>query len=346
MDFRSSNAVAALALLMASGGCALFAPAARAGDRLEFSTPAIPLAVPHPDVETKETKKFTGPDDPSAGIMGGMDTGSQPQIRVSRAKSRDIYDLDSKYDLNSSDKYDLDSNPLLSEDQNKHDANGWSAARPDPNHLTNSSGNLNMPRGWDEKDSGSLLQRRNDSSLESGQNASRFGSQTGDDKNNMWDGDRNAREGDRLGRESADDKDGSFWTKRFNLGSSRTDQFNASRFMSFTDEAEKFGVAAHEPRVPEPGLAADFSHITESSSALPPGFGNMTPFDDGQNRQMGEPMGEQAGPNQDLRAWEPPPSSIPQPRSSSILGQGGPSRVMAPNRPVNLPFPKRPDSPF
>jgi hypothetical protein len=288
-------------------------------------------------VEIKEPKKFAGSDYMAAGKIGGLDMGSQQQIITTKSKSRDKYDLDSKYDLNS--------DPLLGDDQDKHDADAWLNARPEPNRLTNGS-SVNMPREWDAKSSDDLLRRRNDSGLEAGQNTSRFGTQTGYDRANVWDGDHDARDGDRFGRESSNDKDVSFWAKTLNHDSSGTDRFNAARFMPFKDESGNLGLGAHEPRMAEPGSAADSTRTTGLPAALPPGFGNFTPLDDGQRRQIGGQTGEQAGMSQALRAWEPPPSGRLPSKSGSNPGQTSPARVVAPNRPINLPFPKRPDSPF
>jgi hypothetical protein len=342
MNFRSSNSVAALALLMATEGCALFAPAAHAGDRLEFSTPAIPLAVPRPEVETKEPKKMTGSQDLSAGMAGATETAPQQQTLSAKSTSKD--------------KYDLDANPILGKDQDKRDADDWFTARPEetPKQATNSSSS-NMPHGWDAKASDGSFQRRNDGGFEAGQTASRFGSQIGSDRYNVWDGDHKERDSDRFGRnserygrETSSDKDGLFWLKKYSQESSGTDRFNGARFTPFKDESGILGLVggAHDSRVtmpvPVPGAATDSAH----NMALPPGFENYTPFDDSQNRQTGEQFGEQAGANQGLRAWEPPPSSRLPARNSSNPGQTSRSQVGAPNRPVNLPFPKRPDSPF
>jgi len=343
MNFRSSNSVAALALLIASGGCVLFAPTARAGERLEFSTAAILLAVPHPDVETKEPKKMTGTEDIGAGIMSGVDMGSQQMIVTTRSKSKSKYDLNSKdkYGLDSGDKYDLDSNPLLGEDQDKRDGDDWLTAPPEPNRMTN-SGSLNMPHEWDAKNSDNLFQRKNETGFEAGQDSSRFGIQIGADRDNAWDGDRNARDGERYGRDSSNDKNSSFWAKTLNHDSLVADRFDAARSATSKDESENFGFSAHEPRKAEPAPAADSTH----NMALPPGFGNFTPLDDSQNRQTGEQFSYQPGVNQELRAWEPLPSGRLPARSTSKPGQNSPTRVVAPNRPSNLPFPKRPDSPY
>jgi hypothetical protein len=358
MNLRSSNSVAALALLVAGGGCALFAPAARAGDHLEFSTPAIPLSVPHPDVEIKETKKMTGAADMTAGMTGGIVAGSMQQIVTSKSKSKDRYDLNSKdgfglesddkyglgskdkYDLDSRDKYDLDSDSLLRDAQEKHDPFEWLNAGQDPGRATN-SGSLNMPREWDAKDSNSLLQRRNEFGAETGPNASRFGSPIGFERERAWDSDRNAQDNQRYGRDASSDKDYSSWIKAPNHDSSGTDRFNAARFATPKDESVSFGFSVNEPRKTEPAPAAD----STSALALPPGFGNFTPFDGSQNRQIGEAFGGQTGASPELRAWEPATSGSLPARMSSNPALNASTRVVAPNRPVNLPFPKRPDSP-
>jgi hypothetical protein len=351
MDLRSSNSVAALALLIASGGVALSAPAVPAGERLEFSTPAFPLAVPHPDVEIKEPKKVIGSEEMAPGMMGGVNMGSQQQIVSTKPKSRDIYDLNSedgygldskdKYGLGSKDKYDLNSDPLLSEGQQKRDPYSWLNAGLEPGPMSNGVSSI-MPREWDEKDSNRPLLRKNDSGFEAGQNPSRYGTQAGMERDKAWDGDRNARNGERYGRDSADDKPYSFWSKTLDRDSSAADRFSTARFPTPKDEAVTFGFIANEPRKTEPLPAADSAHNTE----LPAAFGNFTPFDNSQTRQIGEQFGDRAGANQEFRAWEPPPPKAQPSRGSSSPVQNSWTRVVAPNRPVSLPFPKRPDSPF
>jgi hypothetical protein len=390
MDFRSSNSFAALALLIASGGCALFAPSAHAGERLEFSKPAIPLAVPKPDVETKETKKMlsSAPLDP--GLYSGMEAGLPEEIIVIKSKSRDKYEWDSESRL--VDPL-ADKDPLLSIDGDKRDADDWLTERPESGRATNNS-RLKMPRGWDARGSDGSFRRTNDSrfhaSLHAGQNNSIFGSEIGFGAENSRDGigdgrdglhderevnhdvrdgnpgsrdndrdkqDGNADEkqgtqitwdGDRPGQEASKEKNGLFSPMKFSRDSSGTDRFNAARFMPFAGESGDLGgISGHETQMIMPGQAANSPHMADMPPAFPRDNWTSTPFGDSQNRQNNELFGAQpGGEGQGLRAWEQPAPSILQPRSSFSPGQNSPARMDVPNRPVNLPFPKRPGDPF
>ncbi len=316
MNFRCSKAVVALALLIGSVGCALFAPAARAGDRIEFSAPAIPLTVPQPDVEIKEPNKMITTADVADGVMGGADMAPLPEnVIIARHKTRE--------------QDPWGSNPLRNDDPYQRDAGDWLTARPESGHLTN-GGSLNMQRGWDSSPSGSLLRRREDSGLETGQNASRFDALNGFDKDN-------AREKARFEQGSFSEKEASFWTKAFNHDLSAPNPVNVFRFVPSMKE---FGAGgAYEERISNPARAADSAR----APALPPGNASYTPMDENQSRQIGE----QAGGGQEyLRAWEPPPSRPPTSRTYSDPDQIRASRVAAPSKPVRLPMPKRPGDPF
>jgi hypothetical protein len=336
MHFRSSSLVVS-ALLIAGGGCILLAPVTQAGEHLDFSTPAFPLAVPHPAVEAKETKKPTASESIN-GVMVAPDIAPQGVV-ISRPRHRD------------QDAWD--SNPLLGEDQNKRSFDDWITGPPEPNLSTNGS-NLNMPRGWDAKDSQDPQRRRNDSGLEANQNASRFGSSIGLDGENKRDEDRNAsrygspigfdgenkRDGDRYGRDSYSDKDNLSFFKMFGHESSDKDKFTGARYTPFRDETATVEGAARESRMRE--MKASLDSVPNSS--LPSDFGSYTPFDNSQSRLTANQMEAQSGIDHSMRAWEPPASidHLPVARGNLNLGQNIPSRVVAPNRPINLPFPKRP----
>jgi hypothetical protein len=340
MDFRSSSSVASLALLIAGVGFALLAPAAQGGDRLEFSAPAFPLAVPHPVVETKESKSTANSSD-SPTIIDGPDLAPQEQFIVTRSKHKD--------------QDDWDAIPILGEDKDKREFDDWLMARPEPNLSTNTS-NLNMPHGWDGKNSDDLLhtrgdskiQRRTESGFEAGRDASKFGTPLGFDADNTKDGDRNSRDGnqsareaDRFGQDSSNDKESSSWFKTLawdSLDKDRKDRFSAEQ-TSFKDEFRSFEGNAHDFGMSEPKGPADPAHDPSSPSA----FDTYKPFDNSPSSFPGEQTGEQFGADQSLRAWEQPSfgNQLPS-RSSSFIQSQIQSRSVAPNRPINLPFPKRP----
>jgi hypothetical protein len=325
MDFRFSNSVAALAVLL-GGGCVLLAPAARAGDRIEFSTPTLALAVPKPDVEIKETKKVTSSPYPVEGMIDSAYMAPQPQVVVAKPRNRG--------------KDPWDSNPLQSVDPDQGNADAWLSLRTEPNRLTN-SGSVNMQRGWDSTIPDNPYERGFNSRLGAAQNPSRFGAPNGFDK-------ENSREGDRFERGFSMDNEGSFWSKAFNRDTAAPERFNAGRFADSAEEARTLPGGAFEQRFNDPVRADESAHTT----APPAGYENYRPgVDDSQNRQTsdqtGEQMGGQAGSDQGyLRAWEPAPSRrLPYKRFSSQDPNNAP-RGVAPNAPVNLQMPKRPGSPF
>jgi hypothetical protein len=354
MDFRFFNSVAALAVLMGSGACAFFAPAAWAGDRIDFSAPAIPLGVPQPDVEIKEPTKMLGRGDFANGFMGGAEMAAPAQYFIVKPKTRE------------KDAWDL--NPRLGDDPDQRHADDWS--RPDPSRVTNSN-TLNMKQGSNPNASGNQLQQRYDSGFDGGQNASKFGAQNGvngdnsrSDARNGLDRDYskygakngldrdyakfraqngldrdNARSFDRLGRLFSKADDDSFLTKSFSRDASGTDRFNAMRFTPSMSDGRVFNGGAFEDRMNTLGLGQDSGH----PAVLPPFYAGHTPLDDVQSRQIGEQFGEG---QMSFSAWEQPAASPVVPtRSFSNPDQINASRVVAPNPGVTLSIPQRPGDP-
>jgi hypothetical protein len=375
MEFRSSNSVVALALFLASGACALFAPEARAGEPLEFSRPAVPLAVPQPVVETKEPKKLIGSGDPTINIMG-VDMGPPEQFSFTKSKSKEKYEWDSESRL--ADPL-LGKDAILGKDEERRDADDWLTALPETSRLTNGR-NSNMPRGWDGRASDGSLRRTNDAGFRPGQNGSIFGSQIGFDAEmtrdgnrdlrngdpNSQDGSRDGRDGDQIARDSgqigregnrdmrngdpimwdadryardaSNSKDSLTLTAKSSSDTSATDRFNAAQFTPFMDAYGNFGVGVHEIQMTAPEPPTDSSRNAPVFSDS----GNFAPLADGQNRQGDEQAFDGFG----VRAWESPSASQPPPRSIFNPGQTSPSQVVAPSRPVNLAWPKRPGDPF
>jgi hypothetical protein len=303
MDYRCSSSLAGLALLI-GGSCAVWTPCARAGDRIEFSAPAIPLAIPQPEVEVKEPQRPFSSISAAEGPV--EDSYMVPPQNIAVAKPR----------TRQNDPWD--DNPLR-DDQDPRNADDLFTARLQPNRLTNGM-SLNTQRAWDAKDSDHLLSRRGDSKLDSSY-AIRFGL----DKDNL-------RDGDRFGRDYVDEKSDSFLSKVFGRDTAGPDRFNAWGTTPFPGDPKNSAGVETEERKKSFGPAAD----AVRPASLPPGYGSYDPQDIRQN-------GEQAGATQSyIRAWEPPPSRPTPSRSYSHPNQSSPSRVVAPNRPVNLDRPKRP----
>jgi hypothetical protein len=250
------------------------------------------------------------------------------------------------------DEDDGDANTILGADKDKHDLDNWLTARPEANTanaFTNKSG-FGMPRGWDTKSSDDLLRRRNDNSFEAGQDTSRFGSPSrfgslGLDGENVRDSERMGRDSDRRGRESYEEKTDSSLFRAFDRNSMDKEKeiYSAAGYSNFKDDSFKAdvlglsGSGAHQPKANE--------SRPDSETGLPPGYDSYTPFDNSQSRLTSQLTGQQFGGDQLLRAWEQPPTANRSTfRNSGGIGaaQANPNRVVAPVRPINLPFPKRP----
>jgi hypothetical protein len=368
MDFRCSNSVAALAVLIGSGACAFFVSAAWAGDRIDFSAPAIPLSVPHPDVEIKEPARMIRSGDFAGGMMDGPEMAAPTQYYVVKSKSRE------------KDDWSLD--PRLNDDPDQRDADDLFASRPDSTRATNSNA-LNMKQASNPNASGSLLQQKYDSGFDGDPSAwrfgsqsgldgenSRFGSQSGSDRDHAKFGTRNrldrdyakfgarngsdrdyakfdaqngsdrdnGRSSDHLGRGFSKADDDSFLTKVFSRDASEADRFNAMRSLPSMSDVKEFNGGAFEERLSNPELGQDSAH----TAALPPGYAGFTPLDNGLNRQTGEQPGEG---QVSFPAWGPSASPVSPSRSSFNQDQFNASRVVAPNRPVTLSMPQRPGDP-
>jgi hypothetical protein len=380
MDFRCSNSVAALTVLMGSGVCFFFTPAACAGDRIDFSAPAIPMSIPQPEVETKDPVKMIGSGASSGGFMNGVEMAAPAQYYFVKPKTRD--------------KNDWSLNPRLDSDPNQLDADDWSTSRPDPDRSTNNN-NLNPKQGANPSTSSSLLQQRNESGLEGGQNTSRFGTQDGWDGDNARFGAQNGMDRSRFGSKNGQDRAYSQFGSKYNMDrdNSRFDsKYGTDRDHSRFDSQN--GLDKDNARAGD-SLGKGFSSIGENSfwtkafghdasgtdglsamrlmpsmadskdfnassfqermnnpelgpdsahpAPLSPDWAGFTSPDNGQGRLTGDQLGEgQAS----LRAWEPFAASPSLPtRSFSNPEQFNASRVVAPNRPAILTMPQRPGDP-
>jgi hypothetical protein len=381
MDFRCSNSVAALAVFVSSVASAFFAPSAGAGDRIEFSAPAIPLGVPQPEVEVKEPAKMIGSGSFSEGTVGGVEMAMPSQYFIFKPKTRD--------------KNDWGLDPRLDQDPDQRKADDWFITESDSTRGTNNN-NLNKA-GLNLNPSGGVLQPRNDVGQEGGQNAfrsggqsgfdgdnSRFGSPNGIDKRNTRFGAMNGldRETSRFDSKNGSDREDSrFGAKngldrensRFGAPSGSEKEYARSGdrlgqgLSSARDESIWTKVFRHDGSVTDRLNPMQFvpagsdtkeangsSYEERMNNSWPgqdsghpapfsPGYTGFTPLDIGQSRQFGEQAEEGQGGS--LRAWEPPASPEAASRSFSTAEQFNASRVVAPNRPAILTMPQRPGDP-
>jgi hypothetical protein len=190
MDIRCSNSVAVLAVLIAGGVCAFFAPAAYAGDRIEFSAPAVPLAVPQAEVEVKSPARFIGSPGAAGGFMGGGEMAAPSQYTIVKPKHKE--------------KDDWGLEPLLGDDPERHRDDDWFSSRTDSTQPTNSN-KLNLRQGLNPNVGGNTPQQRYDSEYEGVQNDARFGAPYGSDRDhsrfgaNIGLGDDSSRLGAQMG---------------------------------------------------------------------------------------------------------------------------------------------------
>ena len=197
MDSRCSNSAAVLAVLMGIGACALFAPESHAGDRIEFSAPAIPLSVPRPEVEIKQPARMIGSGAVNDGIMDsvGVAAPSGYILVKPKKKDKDDWSLDSRLD------YDPDRRDFDDVYNDRLDSSRDS---------TTNSNNLNAKQGMNPNAPGTLLQQKNESNLDDNQNDFRFGAWSGTDRDNArfnaWSGadKNNSRFGSRYGYDRND----------------------------------------------------------------------------------------------------------------------------------------------
>jgi hypothetical protein len=369
MDVRCSNSVAALAVLMSSGVCALFSPAAWAGDRIEFSAPAVPLSVPRPEVEIKEPAKIIGSGVATEGMMDGalMPVSSEYVFVKPRNKDKDDWNLDPRLDNDPSRR---DADDLFTESSN-------STAETNRNNLNNKPGlNPGAP--------GNLLQQRSESALDGSQNDSKFGAWNGLDRDNSrfgaWSGsDRNisrltgrngfdkddskfdsrngfdrehpkygaqnetdkdyARSNDRFGATFSGGKDDSFLSKTFGRDAPGMSRLDPLQPTPSTSDAGTLSGGAFGQQMNDAEIGQDSAH----TPAFDPGYSGFAPLDDGQSRQIGGLGGEG---QVSFRAWEQPGvSAVPTARGFSNPDHVNNSRFAAPNRGAILPMPQRPGDP-
>jgi hypothetical protein len=165
MDVRCSNSVAVLAVLIGSGAYALFAPVLRAGDRIDFSAPAIPLGVAKPEVEFKAPPGMIGLHRMDEGFAGGAEMSGPSEYYYPvkpKTKGDDTWGLE----------------PLLGDDSDQRQKDDLFGEPSTSNRATNSN-KVNLRPELNPNASGNPLRQKNDSSSESDQQNSRFGAQNG-----------------------------------------------------------------------------------------------------------------------------------------------------------------------
>jgi hypothetical protein len=311
-----SNWVVVAALLAGCGGAAFMVPGVHAGQRIEFSAPAIPLSVAKEDKEAKEPERINvSPGMGAGGIgVGGMEMPPAMTIVIMPSKARAKEGWESG----------------TSGDQGRNDPNAdlWRSISTDGGLLTNDVG---LRQAWDSGAADRLSQRGSAFGSDNTRDARRFGTQNESDRNGV-------RGENGLGRAFSDDNDSSFWSKAFG----RHDPSVLGRLMD-----GGFNPYAGDTSRAAAGISrAASSFFNTGSAASPlvlPDYASSPFADDALRRQGGESAG---APQEQMRAWEVQSAARQQFRSSPGREQPGPVRVVAPNRPVNLPLPKRPGDPF
>ena len=212
----------------------------------------------------------------------------------------------------------------------------WQSAPIESDSLTN---DLSAQGGWNSSPDNRLGERKAGFVLDNTQDARRVGAQ--DDSNR-----KGGRGESGLGKDYSDESDSSsdrsFWSRAFDrhdpsvLGRLMDGGFNP---FGGDGASGPTGVSGPATSIFNKGPAAS----PQASSLVPSDYGR-SPFADDLLRPQG---GDSPGAPQDqMRAWGNPPAfrqSLPNSCDRELPSS---ARVTAPNRPVNLQWPKKPGDPF
>ncbi len=317
MAFRHSYSWAGLALAC---GCCLLAPQAGAGDKIEFSSPAIFWGVPQPEAEQKDNK-------------------TEPlSVHLLPYQSKVLYPVVGQSSVNISrrrgaDKHTWDSS--LSPDSERKDLSGFDRLSPldGPERATN---NWGRPNGRNPGFSGGLEPRNNGDPTEPANGAA-----SQDEASKAFGRDENRNEG-LFGDRFTDSRGGLPWMRDSDShGSMALDRLQHGEFVPFSEDFKSsYG--------PQPGSSSaggwragmDALH----SSSLPPGMSEYS--SPASSLPVGR-EGELFGTPGMAPAWDGGASSRPAPRYNPSAEQGwsaGGQQQQAP--PAVLPFPRKPGDLF
>jgi len=301
-------------LALAGCACCLLAPAAGAGQKIQFSSPAIPLGVPQQEREIKDDQNRAGTGGLSPGLPGGDYMGSiQPTIIIPppKAKEKRAWETPSGTD-------------------GQPDEGGRLNLSPDQEGPLRMTNGLYLQRGLDSSADSSLARGRD--VLENGQGKN---SQPG-----LLDRESNWRD-ERMGRISSDNGGAWSWMRG---------AFHDHSPMSL-QRMQEGGFGARDDglrSVFEPGAAGGRLppqvSLTDplQNAGFPPGF-NETLIPDYTQRAADGTLNSPAG----LRAWET--RTVARQASERAAGWDQPvttGQGPATPPPAVLPFPKRPGSLF
>jgi hypothetical protein len=301
MMFRCSSSMV-LAVLIGGGGCLWSALPARAGERIEFSAPAIPLNVPRQEVEIK--------DEPSPPLQRGirrtvMSQGPLPSssvIIVGSPKARAKASWDSTA-------------PGDDKDDDSRTRDSFAA----PNLLTN---DLDMPRGWGSSRINGVRDERSDNGEAE---VRRFGA---------FNNNGATQNESRLGKGNHGDIPS--WLRALGSHEPAALSWGESGARGpYMVGAAGSGAGANNSRT-----AADLWHGLGEA----PGLDKYSTSEANWRRDSGEQAGGLS--LGEMRAWDRQSFDHQELRSHIPPIETGRSRVVAPNNPVNLPMPKRPNDPF
>jgi hypothetical protein len=330
MSFGRSNSLAVLAL---AAGC--FAPYAwsqsvPAGDKIEFSTPSVPLAVPQAQSEEKELTKASvdaslRPDTSALEVLPEDTVVLIPQKRKSTRTS----DSSSTFDDNRDNRDIRDDST---------DADGSYGSLDQKLRPVQKATNLwNLSRAWDQDSERNFSDRKNGNPANRDNLHDRLES-----LNAMGEIDRHRD--DPFRRDSSDSTEDTTWSHSFfHHGLSDMDGARDKQIDSFYDDIKAAS--------PAPALAETYSLPLPSSasdemlhdSKLPP---RMAEYNLQLDAMRGKTPDETPGARLTFQPVETRPvvSQNPDPYARQEPPASPPGQVQA--RPAILPFPKRPGSVF
>jgi hypothetical protein len=315
MAFRHSYSAAGLALLWGSCASCLLAPWAGAGDKIEFSSPAISWGVPQREVEVKDNKTSASPAHSSAYPNSFYPGLQQTTVIITAPRGTDKHTWDSS----------------LTGDQGRKDLSSFERLFPQDGSsgLTNSPG---RPTGWNSDSPSGLAPRRSQDAVE-----------TSDGLTSRAFGRDDSRNQERL-RDRFYESGGGFpWSRDSDThGAMALDRMQHGEFVRFGDYVrssyEQQSVSSSAG-----GLRGGMDPL--HSSSLPPSLSGYS-YSLSAGSFSGGREGDVFGTPGMAPAWDSRAISRPAARNNSSLDQPWSAGGQKQAPPAVLPFPRKPGDLF